>query len=306
MKYFLCILTLFIVSSVLAQDTPKDSSANYVAQWGKGENKVFYIIHNKDQYESGELKSQFSFTYEAYVTILDSAENNYIVQWVFHLPEKVKEAHPELVDSLPVFEGMKMIFKTSETGEFKELINWQEVKDSYIKMMEISLPQKMDSTAKAAVEKSVAMFNSKEMVESALIKEIKLFYLPYGNKFTTSEIKTPVQLPNPFSSEPLPALETYQITELKPQQDYFTLVIKQDIDKAGAQKFFEDFLKKLDTDTSNAVDEAKKMMQSFGMKDYSEYKFIPSTGWPERINYERTIKNGQTTKTDSFLIEMKK
>lgn len=100
-----------------------------------------------------------------------------------------------------------MIFRTSETGEFKELINWQDVRDSYIKMMEISLPKKMDSTAKIALEQSKAIFNSKEMVESSLIKEIQVFYLPYGNTFTTNEINATTQLPNPFAGEPLPALE---------------------------------------------------------------------------------------------------
>ncbi|HET7116584.1 MAG TPA: hypothetical protein VFI29_08845 [Hanamia sp.] len=305
MKYFLTIFTLFTFSSVFSQDMHKDSSANYVANWIKGENKIFYIIHNKESYESGKLKSEFNFSYEAYVTILDSTKNNYTIQWTFHLPDKVKETNPRLADSLPVFEGMKMIFKTSETGEFKELINWQVVRDSYIKMMEISLPKKMDSTAKAALEQDKALFNSKEMVESALIKEIQLFYLPYGETFTTNEIKAKTQLPTPFGSEPVPALETYKITEINPKQNYFMLVINQDIDKSGAQKFFEGLFSKATMDSDKAVLESKKFLETFEIKDHSEYKFIPSTGWPKRISYERTLKNEQITQTDSYIIEMK-
>ncbi|MCH5596982.1 hypothetical protein [Niabella ginsengisoli] len=305
MKYFLSIFTLLIASVVFSQNIHEDSSANYVANWGKGEKKIFYIIHNTESYESNALKSEFSFSYEAHTNILDSTKNNYTVEWTFHLPDKIKKARPGLADSLPVYEGMKMIFKTSQTGEFIELINWQEVRDSYAKMMEISLPQKMDSAAKVAVEQSKALFNSKEMVESALIKEIQMFYRPYGQLFTTNAVSVTTQLPNPFGGEPLPAQETYKVTEINPQLNYFTLVIKQDIDKVGTQKFFEGFLKKTKMDSDKAIVEAKNIMNTFEIKDYSEYKFISSIGWPKRIRYARTLTNGKTTKKDSYIIEMK-
>lgn len=305
MKYFLSIVTLFIASAVLGQDKLQDSSVNYMANWGKSASKIFYIVHSKESYESGELKSESNFSYEAHVTVLDSTENSYTVQWIFRLPAKVKETNPKLADSFPVFEGMKMIVKTSETGEFKELINWQEVRDAYIKMTENALPQKRDSSAQTALEQSKELFNPKEMGESALIKEIRLFYLPYGYKFTTNEIKETTQMPNPFASEPLPAFETYKITELNSSQNYFTLAITQDIDKSGAQKLFEGFLEKSNMDKDEATSEASKMPENFDIKDYSEYKFIPSIGWPQRINYKRTVKNGQITRTDSYSIEMK-
>src|SRR6185312_16038543 len=305
MKYFFTIFTLFTVSSVFSQEIHRDSSANYFANWVKGENKIYYIIHNKESYELGKLKSEFNFSYETHITVLDSTKDSYTIQWTFHLPDKIKETKPKLADSLPVFEGMKMIFKTSETGIFKELINWQEVKDTYIKMMEFSLPQKMDSTTKSALEQAKALFNSKEMVESALIKEIQLFYLPYGQTFTTNEKKEKTQLPSPFGSDSVPALKTYQITELNPNQNYFMLTVNQYIDKSGAQKFFEGLFSKANMDSDKAVLEAKKFLKAFEFKDHREYKFISSIGWPKRISYERTLKNEQITQTDSYIIEMK-
>lgn len=305
MKYLLAIFTLLVASPVFSQKIHKDSSVNYIANWTKGENKIYYIIHNKESYELGKLKSEFNFSYETHITVLDSTKNNYTIQWVFHLPENVKETNPKLADSLPVFEGMKMIFKTSKIGQFKELINWQEVKDSYIKMMEFSLPGKMDSAAKSALEQSKSLFNSKEMVESALIKEIQLFYLPYGNTFTTNEVKAKTQLPTPFDSKPVPALETNKITELNPEQDYFMLVINQDIDKLDAQKFFEELLSKANMDSGIAVVDARKFLETFEIKDHSEYKFIPSIGWPKRISYERIVKNEKIKQTDSYIIDMK-
>lgn len=303
MKYFLTIFTVFVVSSALSQEIHKDSSATYNAKWLKGENKIYYIIHNKESYDSG--KSEFNFAFETHITVLDSTINGYTIQWTFHLPDKIKEVNPKLADSLPVFEGMKMIFKTSKAGVFKELTNWQEVRDTYLRMMEFSLPNKMDSATKSAFEQTKALFSSKEMVESALIKEIQIFYLPYGNTFTTNEIKVKTQLQTPFGSERVSALKTYKITELNPKENYFTLVINQDIDKSGAQKFFEGIFSRFKWNSGKDVMKAKEFLKTFDIKDYSEYKFIPSTGWPKRINYERTIQNNQIKQTDSYIIEMK-
>ena len=243
--------------------------------------------------------------YEANITILDSTENSYTVQWIFNLPAKLKEANPELQHSLPVFNGMKMIFKTSETGIFQELINWEEVKDAYIKMMEVSLPKIVDSTARINLEQTKSMFNSREMVESVLIKEIQLFYLPFGYSFTRKKIDGMIELPNPFGGEPLPASVTYQVTELNTFKDYFVLAINQDIVKLDALKIFKDFFRKSDLDNEKAIIEAEKIMKTFEMADYSEYKFNSSIGLPEKIKYVRTIKNNQLTNTDSYIIEMK-
>lgn len=49
------------------------------------------------------------------------------------------------------------------------------------------------------------------------------------------------QLTNRFGDEPLPAFKTYKITDLNSKENYFRLAIKQDIDRAGAEKFFEGF-----------------------------------------------------------------
>jgi hypothetical protein len=68
-----------------------------------------------------------------------------------------------------------------------------------------------------------------------------LFYTPYGYKFSTQEMMDTTQLTNRFGDEPLPAFKTYKITDLNSKENYFRLAIKQDIDRAGAEKFFEGF-----------------------------------------------------------------
>jgi hypothetical protein len=304
MKYLLCVLFAFTGYLAFSQNADKDSSANTIAYWKKGEHKVLSIVHSKETFSQGKLKSTFSIGYNADILVLDSTASGYTLQWTFSLPEKTIKENPSVVGSLPVYEGMKMVFKTSQVGAFLELSNWQEVKDAYIKMMEISLPEKLDSAAQAAIDKSKELFNSKEMVEASLIREIQIFHSNYGYKFTKSEIKAETELANPFADEPLPAIQTFRISELNPGQDYFKLIIEQEIDKKGATKFFENFLKKMKFDNSTIESETKKMLSSFEIKDHSEYQFILSTGWLRKIDFTRSAKNAETNQIDSYFMKM--
>lgn len=304
MKYLLS--TLFVVFSFYGSSQVKqsDSSASCIAFWKKGEKKIFSITHTRKSYESGTLKSDLNLSYEAHVDILDSSSSGYKIQWTFRLPALLKPDHPSLAGSLPVYEGMKMIFNTSEMGAFIELLNWEEVKNTYVKMMELSLPKNLDSAGKAAVDQSKALFNSREMVEGSMINEIQLFHFPFGYKFSTTETRENVQLSNPFANEPLPAVQTYQITELKPGQDYFKLIVKQDINKDGAEKVFEGLFKKMNLPQDSSIAEAKKILSTLEMTDYREYNISQVTGWVKKVIYKKTVKNSQINQVDTYIVEM--
>src|SRR5689334_23291104 len=120
-------ILVFIYAFAASQVTQKNSSYNCVAHWKKGEEKVLLIKREKVKSDSGNPEPPFIFSYEAYITVLDSTAEGYKMQWVFHLPEDVKKSTPGLAEAMPVYEGLKMIFLTDRMGYFKELINWEEV-----------------------------------------------------------------------------------------------------------------------------------------------------------------------------------
>jgi hypothetical protein len=303
-KYVLVIVLIDISVLSLAQNTMTDSSATCISYWRKGEAKTFNIRHLKEKYVSGKLASRFSFSHIAHATVLDSTKTGFTVQWVFELAEAAKKANPLIGDSLPVYNGMKMVCRISEMGEFIELTNWEEVRDTYIRMTEIALPKDMDSTGKAIMEKTKALFATKQMTETALIREIRLYHLPYNSEFTKTPLRVKSTLPNPFGGDPMPAVQTYKITELNPQQDYFRLTIEQEIDQEGAEQILKGIFEKLMPKTDTTID-IKKTLDSFEITDTNEYKVIASTGWIKRIFFKRKVKNADIIQTDSYLIEMK-
>lgn len=255
-----------------------DSSANCVANWRVGETKMYSIFHEKTRIGGPGNTAPFRFTYLAHVSVLDSIPEGYTIKWVFQLPEEFKKTHSHLMDSLPVFDGMQMIFTVSEMGTFIELLNWEEVRDAYIRQMEMSLPKDFDSVSRAGIAATKKMFESRQMVEAALIKEIQLFHLPYGYQFTTTEAGSDTRMPNPLGGASLPARQTYQLTSLDKARDAFTLVFRLN-----------------NTDKGN---------REYDIQDYTEYLFIRSTGWIRHLFYRCTALAGKAGESESYTIDL--
>jgi hypothetical protein len=306
MKLSAIFISIFICSFASAQGNKNDTSFNCIANWKKGEEKVLLIGRDKKSYQSGVLKSDFNFSYEAFITILDSSKEGYTIQWVFHLTEEVKQANPGLAESMPVYEGLKMIFTTTDLGTFKELLNWEEVRDAYVKMMEVSLPKNMDDKQKDAVNKAKELFNSREMVEAALIKEIILYHFLYGGSFTTNGSKQKTSLPSPFSEDSLPAILTTKITEISASPDHVKIITDQQIDIANSGKLFESIFRKMNLPEDSVMTMSKEMLSQFEIEDHSEYLVSRSTGWINKLEYQRTGRTNQMESRDSFIIETKK
>lgn len=223
-----------------------------------------------------------------------------MVQWVFHLPSEIKKANPELAQALVVYEGLKMLFTTTGVGSFKELLNWEEVRDTYVAMMNQSLPKNMDDTLKKSVNKAKELFSSKEMVEAALIKEIQLYYGPYGGSFSSIGITDNTSLSNPFGGEPMPAITLQKIVEINNQQKFFKASINQQIDKKGVANMIQEMFKKMDIPADSSIIKAKEFLANFEITDFNEFLISQATGWIIEMNHQRTGATPAMKQVESF------
>lgn len=277
--FWLSTLSLSVWSQ---KPSSEDSSASCITYWRKGNIHTYTILHEKQAPLPDRPDNIMRFSYEAKVSVLDGSDSDYTVKWVFHIPPG---ANGGPLDSLPFFEGMQVIFRISNTGGFLELINWEEVRDIYSKIMNFPKDQ----------------FDTKEKVEASLIREIQLFHQPYGYKFTTTKISSGTQLSNPFGGSPLPAIQTYQITDFDPIE--FTLVIQQNIDKAGLNSTLDARVKKIPDARQRQI--KKEQLTSLELNDYSQYRIVRYTGWIRHLFYKRAAIGGGITQSDAYTIDMK-
>lgn len=285
MKYGLTLAFIVFVAIARAQsarstDAQQDSTVNCVTYWDRGEIKTYSIVHDKITTLPGGKPQPFHFAYEARVTVVDQTEKDYTIQWKLHIPQSLRGRRPGLVDSLPIFEGMQLIYKISDVGAFQELVNWEEVRDDYSRLMVLSLPPGIDS-AGSALEETRAMFKSRGMVEATLTRELQLFHTPFGYSFSTAPVNIPTSMTTPFSRTPLAANQIFEVTDISAKNDEYTLLIRQSVDKQKAPRSLE-------------------------LEDLSEYRFNKTTGWLQQLSYKRTAIYGETSQSDSFTITLLK
>lgn len=302
MKSTATLILFFLYNFAFAQP---DTSYNCIARWKKGDTQVILINHKIEKSWAGKPEPPFEISYEAHIQVTDSAEEGYTLKWIFHLPQEVKKANPLIVLAMPVYEGMKMIFKTDRNGSFKELINWGEVKDTYIKMMKFSLPRNLDDSTKIAIEKSNAMFNSREMVESSLINEIQLYYAPFGKLFTLAGKKFPAISSTPYSGNSIQTDVSEKLLSLSPSTDNVSLGLNQDINLNNPDSLVNGMLKKLKIPDDSLAAKVSNMMTGTRITFHQVYHFAPSSGWLKKMTYQKTAVNDLISKTEYYTFELK-
>ena len=305
MKLLLGFSTIILSLSGLGQSAPKDTAADCIIHWRLGEKKTYSIVHEKSAVGESGNATPFRFVYEAQVSVIDSSSQGLTMQWQFQIPDDIKKTHPGIEELLPVYNGMKMIFKVAETGEFVTLVNWERVRDAYVRQMELSLRKDPDSTMLAGTNAAKKMFDSKEAVESSFIKEIQLFHALYGYRFTIRGSGARSSLPSPFGGEPLPTYQTYQLTKVDRTKDNYTIVADLTVDTANMQKIVDPLLKKMNVKGDAEMEEVKKQLRAYKMHDFTEYHLIMSSGWVSQIHHTRVISEATMSKSESFTIELK-
>jgi hypothetical protein len=255
--------------------------------------------------DNGKSVSKAVFNYDAEIRVTDSTKDGYTLEWNYkETSSKKNDAMADL--ALAFFKGLKIIYKTSSTGAFTELVNWQEVRDFYIGMMEKSIPKNVDDSTKMLLQKTYDMFSTKEAVQGTLIKEVLLLHMPNGYQFSTKGTISKTTTPSPFGTDPIPSLVTIKITELRPKQDYFRLMVNQQIEREGALKMIRDVFKKMNVGSEKEIDEGMKVFKTFEITDKSDYSITISSGWVSHLLSSKTAATGPSRQVESYLFEEKK
>lgn len=303
MKHLLSLVILAISHlATSAQNTVTDSSATCIAYWKKGEEKVFLINHKKEKLKDGVRQSGEDIHYEAHLTVKDSSAAGYTIEWTnrnYSSPTN----NPMVKGMNFLYNDLHFLYKTTEAGAFVELVNWEEVRDFYVNLAALSVPRDND-TAQEIMNKTKAMFSSREAVEAAMIPEIQLLHLPYGYEFSTQKQVGETTLPNLFGGDPIPALQTIRITHLDPEA--YTLAMTQEIDRANASAFLKDMFQRLGVTNTASTEEINRVLQSFEISDSREFTVGVQTGWLSQVWYQKVVKADTMKQLESYRIAEKK
>jgi len=301
-NFFILVLTFSITS---AQNIVTDSTATVVGYWGKGEKKILTIQHDRVKYENEVLTYQEGSTYEAFVTIVDSTENSYTIEWAIKNVQTSRDANPLVKALVKMTENLKIIYKTDELGTFSELINWEEMKNFLNTALEKMHDELNDSPEFInALNKVKEMFTTKAAIEQIMIREIQIYHTPYGLEYKLNEkLALETQLPNIFGGEPFPAVLNIELTEINPEENSCRLTMSTEMDEEKATEIVFDFVKKLAEQMGKPLPDLNEL-PVFAIHDTCAFEVDLISGWLTRAYYKRKVQNDLVKQIDNYEIKL--
>jgi hypothetical protein len=304
MKFIAVIFLLAASNTLYAQTKQKETKLDCVAHWKKGEERTYLLTRNKSKIVSGNPVKSEDFLLDIKVSVLDSSAKGYTINWEYAVPREI-ENDPLKSGAASLIAGMKFLYKTDEAGSFTELVNWEEVRDFYAGMLKAQFQGRNDSVLQKIMDQTLAMFQTREKVESVMIREIQFFHGPYGITFSTKDTSIQSQIMVPVTNTLMPALHHWRISEAAADGENFKLVITQQLDSVGALKVIQEFFKNFDQSGKKEKEDVRKQLSSFKIDDYSEYQYVRSTGWLQAYYITRKVSTGEGGQMETYKMELR-
>jgi hypothetical protein len=292
-KLILLFPILLIAFTVCAQaDT---SSVPIIAYWAKGDSYNFRVTKIKNEWKQGKQTKSDSTTQIVHFKVVDSTEADYTIEWSYqsdlqteyNIPEKYEE-------NFSKYKETKIIYKTSETGEFQGIENWKQlsarIKDLSAEMTALIANDKSlnQDDFNNAIAPILQVYQSKEGIEQLVYKEIQLMHFPFGFEFEIGKIISYEEsLPNMLGGEPLKGESKIYIDQVNRDESFCVVKNEMNINPDDAKRMVLEVFKK----TNIKADEFEKAMSTavFDIRDRNKFEMYFDPGIPVWFETRRTV-----------------
>ena len=301
---FLLFMLFFGFYKSQAQINMNDSSFQAITYWDKGEVQNYSFTSEKIKIKGTDTTSKETTSYDIQITVLDSTEKNYVVQWVYK-NMTTTDKNPVVQKLTALNKDLKVIIKTDEMGILLEVVNWKEIKD-FISKAVTTLSKDYENVPemKKVFAQITNLYSTKEGIENSAIKEIQQFHNFYGAKYKLGEtLEGKLQLANMFGGKPFDADFTVFLDEINLDDSNVIVRSTQLVNKEQLTEETYKYMVKM-------ADEMKvKPPKRDELKDLKNETLVASrihtSGWIVYSVKTTTINSGDITNIEESVIELK-
>ncbi|WP_111669927.1 hypothetical protein [Algoriphagus litoralis] len=245
------------------------------------------------------------------ILVVDSTETSYKVRWTYrdmkvHF-EDVDSLYSGLVNKLMSLSGGTVVeIQTDELGTFKEVSNWEEIRDYYLvakdsmKVFFGNIPQVND-----VVDGMFNTYTTKSAIESASIKDIHQFLNFHGAELKIGDpVYSTMKFPDGTGTALMDALVTIELTGIYPEDDdysvYSIVEINPDQLKILAKKNVRIILPNAE---EAEIEEAFEQIGEL-WSVIENYAVIHHWGWPRYTKEVRTSGSDKKSKVEIRIMEI--
>ncbi len=311
-KIFLLVLLFgYQLSSYSQIDSTKVA---FVSYWSIGDSYNFKISKIKQQWKKDSLTKDQKQVYIAKFTVIDSTKNSYTINWSYENDLKNNYKIPdEFLYKFSKYKLTEIKYKTSEVGEFIEVLNWKEVSNIMNEMMTdiFNNLDKYDAKTMNKIEKALKpikqIYSSKRGIEQLVVKELQYLHYPMGIEYDITEpILYTDEIPNMFGGAPIKGKAKLYFEDVDFENGFCVLKQETTMDPEGAKKLLFQLFRKMRLNDAKIKEAFKTAV--FDIKDRSTFEYYYNPGIPHKIETTREtiidIDQEKGKRIDKTIIEL--
>ena len=245
MKHLIVTLFITILSTTLpAQINMNDTTVQVIGYWDKNEKQSYSVTHESYRVKGTDTSSRDLSKYKVNITITDSTADSYTIDWFYHDYE-IYSDNEVLQKISTIVQDMTITFITNELGVFQEVKNWKEVRDFIYKGLRMFKTETKEiPNMDKYIRQMEKMYDSKESIEAAAIKEIRLFHSFHGGKYSfNNNISATIKTANMYNSkEPFDTELILWVEEIDPEDNSSIICMEQTVNSEQLTKTSFDYL----------------------------------------------------------------
>ena len=218
-KWLAPALLVLMAVSASGQINMADSTSQVIAWWDKNERQDYVITSTKIRVQGNDTVSREIIQYDVDITVQDSTENGYVVNWFYH--NYFIDSDDELTEKIFTLIGdLNIQIRTDGNGVFLEIVNWEEIRDVIMKGMDLVKSELKEFPGiDDFITQMEGMYQSKEAIEASSINEILQFHYFHGVNYKYWQDYTySDKLSNLYGGEPFDAHVTFWLDEMNPDE----------------------------------------------------------------------------------------
>jgi hypothetical protein len=279
------------------------------AAWQEGDTRSYELTtYRKDSGGEGQEQERRVAT-DIQITVLDSMDTGYALEWVYgesRLVEPATPVLPSLEEFLQQPAGLRIEYATDRFGAYRELRNVEEVQSFVEAMMEQILDQMAEAGGSEEEIEGTRriiqqLLSDPTGMETLFLQEVQLFHALNGFLFDSLE---PIQyedlLPNALGGEPIPSQVTIRPTRYSAAQSCARIEWTNEIDAEKARESIVEGLMAQAERLGLELEppEPGELPEGFTIRDELQFDMDLASVWPRRIHAQRTIQIGERARID--------
>lgn len=304
MKYLFTTLLTLAVSYAFAQINLEDSTVQVIGFWDNHEKLVYDVSVEKIKINGTDTTSRETIRYEVEITIKDSTENSYLIEW--HYKNYQFDTKNEFLQRIAgLAEDLRVLIKTDELGAIQEIANWEEVRDhGKLLINKLKAEFKTLPNRDAIFSQAESLYSSKQAIENSSIQDAQQFYTFHGARYKLGEVlEGKGKVPNLLGGAPFDVDVTVYLDEINEEDNNYIMRASQIIDSKQLTDATYEYLAKMSKDMGGTP------IKRTDLKDVSQEILTASrihgSGWVIYSVQTKTSTSDNSTNVEERVIEIR-